>query len=356
MFLRSTLRALASVTLLTAFALTGAAPASAVEAAALAESERLNTLSCGNSGAARLFSVDERSGDLSQVGVPSPSQGDSEKPFYSCGWQGAFDPATGLSYYPLLESTSSVPEGRWTLRSVDTATGVSSQVAEFADDTVPLGLVIDGDGQAYSLTGRSIEGSFVMTFDSIDLRTGELRRISQLDLGPTTSATLTIDRATGVLYAVTSHGLVGTIDPATGSITRLGGIRLDDDQVIPAAALSSDGSLWFLRRIKDVTPEAVQLGRVRLADLQADAGAEIDPTYVGTLTSGGAPFDSRSLWISTTAAPVEPSVVVPTAAPQLAETGVDTQNVLFGGFAAGSLLLLGAGTLMAVGAVRRTQV
>lgn len=353
MFLRSTFRALASVTLLTAFALASGAPASAVEAGTLFDIERLNTLSCGYSGAARLFSVDERSGGVSPVGVPSPPRGNEDEPFYSCGWQGAFDPATGLSYYVLFDSMSSVPEGRWTLRSVDTASGVSSQVAEFADDAVPLGLVIEGDGRAYSLTGRSVDETLVMTFDSIDLSTGELRRISQLDLGPATSATLTIDRATGVVYTVTSHGLVGTIDPATGSITRLGAIRLEDDQFIPAAALDSDGSLWFLRRIKDVSPEVVELGRVRLADMQAEADREIDPTYVATLTSGGTPFDSRSLWIST--APVEPSVVVPAAAPQLAETGVDAQDILFGGFTAGSLLLLGVGTLMAVGAVRRTQ-
>lgn len=229
-----------------------------------------------------------------------------------CGYQPAFDPTTGESYFV----GGNTPSGEWPLVHIDTATGELTIVHEFWDGTTnlpiffgngnyPGNMMITNTGDAYFIGGAKLY--------SLDLGTAVIGSQIGADLVVAGDIYATAcSPVAAVCYILTEGGSLYTIDPATGVVGPLLG-------VVPTGGnyslqVASDGTLWS-------SSNSGFLSSFSAAD------------PAGTFEAGASTPDYSGAYLIT-----QPFAAA--AAPALAATGDDS-----------ALPMLGAAMLLAVGGI-----
>lgn len=285
----------------------------------LPEGDALYAISCDNSVPdGQLYSVEAPLAAIREIGTGS-GVADAW-----CGAQPAWDATTSTAYY-----VSFIVENDPLLTIMDLETGVGTVVGAFNDgenDQSIDSIAIRPDGSAYAISGQS--------FYTLDLATGDVGYVGEVNAGPASFYGFAADPRTGTLYAIDYDGRLYTVDPATGAGTLLLTLAYENNGPY-SLQVDTAGVLWIEF---DFFDEVEQEGGAALWSVDT-AALETSELYSGDFatTVGGNPVYTEALLLV-------PSAVEPE--PALAATGLASAEL--GVFALAGVALLGAGALLAV--------
>ena len=290
-----------------------ASPALAIPAArALAPASQLYVVDCTH---ADLFSVDPSNAVATQIGTSTNSLG-------SCGKQPAWDATTNTAYFFGLGSGT-------TLTSVNLATGAQVNHAAFSGGSnPPASMAIDpvtGRGYVYQVGGR---------FYGLDVPTSALSLIATVAGNPTVTA-MAFQPNTGVLYAITTAGVVSTVNTTTGVFTNVGSLGIANSEV-ESLQIDSNGVFWVVVYI--ISPSATQLWSFNPLNF---AGSGISS---GSLTHNGARLDPAALLLVPSEEPVTAAFSRATVSAAELTTPGRGVGLVFSGFLPGESVHVGYGT------------
>ena len=220
----------------------------------------------------QLYSVDSFTGAVTPIGDGTPTVGDG------CAMQAAYNAVTGISYFVEQRDIDGFFQS---LFIMDTVTGESTEVGEFLEGATQIdifSIAIGPLGDAYAITETG-------EFYSLNLGTAEVTHIATLTSGSLFG--FAADPTTGVFYVVTNDDLA-TLDVTTGALTPLYELDFGPGTNAVSMQVDSAGVLWFIHDLADAQSPPQLWSALTTADSEVLSGGIIDDDF---------PIFTRSLLI-----------------------------------------------------------